>query len=811
MMLMCFRNKFYQVCIIGVWGMGGVGKTTLVKNLNNELLKTAASSSKLSFSVVVWVTVPKPPTHIRKVQAQIANRLNLKVDSEESVERIAGRIHQRLKEEKSFLLILDDVWEAINLDHVGVPQREDAARSKIIFTTRFFDVCRQMKTDTEMKVLTFDEEESWQMFVKNAGDIANLEHIQPVAEEIAKECDGLPLAITVIGASMRGKKRVELWKDALGSLRMSEPHNTDVKDKVYKVIKWSFDSLESHDIVLSSEQRSKHVNKRGGDIQTAISTDDLIHCWWAEGFLGERNTHEEAYNRGITMIEILKDACLLEAHTLNSVKMHDVVRDVAIWIANSFGGEHNSLIQAGIGLSDISHIKMSTSVNRISFISNGIKCLPDGLMECPEITTLLLQDNYPLQNIPHELFLAFPALRVLNLSGTGIRALRSSINSLCQLRALILQSCKELKELPPIGNLCNLQLLDCDDTRLHRLPKGMDKLTDLRRLTANYLKSIDQGILLKLASIEMIDVLGTRLESTCFDELSSLQKLTSLSIKLDSSSVSNRDHTWMSRLKRFRIVVGETKLPIDFNFSPRNIAILKCEIFSKGELSGMLQFASNLCLENCKGLRKLIAYNSFNGIKELTVSGCSCDFKPAEEGSGRFDPLPNLEHLCLFWINNLESVSDISHLLDLRFSKLRRLDISRCARLRCLFNVGGAFSVPNHLERIAISYCDELVELFVQCGSSQTTLANSEIPRVRKLWLRELRELGTLGEPENTWEHMQELKLIDCNQIRKLPLSIQTSKNIKVIEGRSEWWNQLKWDSDNFKSNLEHCFQPVQY
>ncbi|KAG5594495.1 hypothetical protein H5410_035727 [Solanum commersonii] len=29
--------------------MGGVGKTTLVKNLNNELLKTTASSSKLPF------------------------------------------------------------------------------------------------------------------------------------------------------------------------------------------------------------------------------------------------------------------------------------------------------------------------------------------------------------------------------------------------------------------------------------------------------------------------------------------------------------------------------------------------------------------------------------------------------------------------------------------------------------------------------------------------------------------------------------------------------------------------------------------
>ncbi|PHT39781.1 hypothetical protein CQW23_18635 [Capsicum baccatum] len=50
-----------EVFIIGVWGAGGVGKTTLVTKLNNELLKTSVLSRKLSFGVVIWVTVPKPP------------------------------------------------------------------------------------------------------------------------------------------------------------------------------------------------------------------------------------------------------------------------------------------------------------------------------------------------------------------------------------------------------------------------------------------------------------------------------------------------------------------------------------------------------------------------------------------------------------------------------------------------------------------------------------------------------------------------------------------------------------------------------
>ncbi|XP_049369781.1 disease resistance protein At4g27190-like [Solanum verrucosum] len=227
-----------KVCIIGVVGPGGVGKTTLVKNLNNELLKINVSNSKLSFGVVVWVTVPKPPIDIKKIQAQIVSRLNLKVDSEGSEVSIASKILERLNQEKSFLVILDDVWDAINLDHVGVPQPKAHTGSKVIITSRFGDVCKKMKTDIEMNISTLKEDESWQLFIKTAGDVANRENIQPIARDIARECGGLPLAITVIGACMSGKNRVEEWVDALDSLRMSEPYDKDVIDEVYKMISY---------------------------------------------------------------------------------------------------------------------------------------------------------------------------------------------------------------------------------------------------------------------------------------------------------------------------------------------------------------------------------------------------------------------------------------------------------------------------------------------------------------------------------------------------------------------------------------------
>ncbi|XP_047258995.1 probable disease resistance protein At4g27220 [Capsicum annuum] len=409
--------------------------------------------------------------------------------------------------------------------------------------------------------------------------------------------------------------------------------------------------------------------------------------------------------------------------------MHDVVRDVARWIASTFGDEHTSVFQAGIGLT--------------------------------ETMSLLLQGNEPLEKIPRELFLAFPALRVLNLSETSIREVPSSINSLCQLRALILQSCFKLTELPPVANLHNLQVFDCDNSRLRCLPQGMENLTNLRLLNmlAPDLKSISKGFSLKFPSIEMLNMSRSCLGATSFDEISSLHNLTYLSIRVDSSSCFNRDYSWMTRVKGFLIEVGETLTYGPYNKSIRAIKVHKCEIFSNGELSGMLQFASDLHLEYCGGLRKLIGCNRSNGLKLLKLRSCSCSFGPVEGGSGKFDPLPNLEHLDLHLADNLKSVSDFGQYLGLTFSKLRQLNISHCATgrvishcasLTCLFNDGGICSVPKHLEEIMINNCFQLVELYVQCSSSdQATLVNSEIPRVRKLYLYNAPQLGTLGEPQS--------------------------------------------------------------
>ncbi|XP_031265473.1 disease resistance protein At4g27190-like [Pistacia vera] len=125
-----------NVLRIGVWGMGGVGKTILVKNLNDNLKN---SSSAQQFGMVIWAIVSKE-MDLKRIQVQIAERLNLK---------------------------------AIDLDCIGIPQPETNASSKIILSSCSQEVCRDMKIDEEVKLETVNDE-AWQLFSRNVGEVSEL-------------------------------------------------------------------------------------------------------------------------------------------------------------------------------------------------------------------------------------------------------------------------------------------------------------------------------------------------------------------------------------------------------------------------------------------------------------------------------------------------------------------------------------------------------------------------------------------------------------------------------------------------------------
>ncbi|XP_028771730.1 disease resistance protein RPS5-like [Neltuma alba] len=191
------RIEANNVGVIGLYGTGGVGKTTLLKKISNELGKR-----KPDF-LVIWVVVSKERNldaimdNIRK-SAGIGD---VAWSSCNSREEKSSKILHAL-ERKKFALLLDDVWERLDLNSVGVPYPKDSNfESKVLFTTRLEDVCEKMQAQESFKVDFLNEKEALELFYMKVGEKTLNSHprIKVLAEEMAAECRGLPLALSVVG------------------------------------------------------------------------------------------------------------------------------------------------------------------------------------------------------------------------------------------------------------------------------------------------------------------------------------------------------------------------------------------------------------------------------------------------------------------------------------------------------------------------------------------------------------------------------------------------------------------------------------
>ena len=228
-----------NINMIAICGMGGIGKTTMAK----EVAKIA-KDDKL-FGEVAMAVVSQNQDD-KKIQGQIAEMLGLEfkekysslVRAEKLKERITGR-------DKSVLVILDDIWDALNLDDVGIPYGGQHNRCKILLTLRSEDACNQMRSQKNFKIEVLSGEEAWNLFREMAGNCVDTPNLRPISKEVAKECGGLPVALVTVGRALENKSEVE-WRAALQQLKNSIPKNIlGLDSKVYSSIELSYTLLES--------------------------------------------------------------------------------------------------------------------------------------------------------------------------------------------------------------------------------------------------------------------------------------------------------------------------------------------------------------------------------------------------------------------------------------------------------------------------------------------------------------------------------------------------------------------------------------
>ncbi|KAG5255292.1 disease resistance protein [Salix suchowensis] len=721
-----------NVNMIGLYGMGGL------------------------FDEVLSVTVSQNP-NVMYIQDRMAESLGLQID-EKTIEGRANRLWQRLKTIKKILVILDDVWKVVDLKEIGIPFSDDHRGCKVLLTTRLRDICSYMECQQKVFLSILSENEAWALFKINAGLRDEDSTFNTVAKTVARECQGLPIALVTVGRALRDKSTVE-W-------------------------------------------------------------EDLTRYAVGYGLHQDVESIEDARKQVYVEIKTLKDCCmLLGTETEEHVKMHDLVRDVAIQIASS--KEHGFMVKAGIGLKEwpISN-KSFEGCTTISLMGNKLAELPEGLV-CPQLKVLLLELRHDL-NVPERFFEGMKEIEVLSLKGgcLSLQSLELSTNLL----SLLLIECKCYHHIS-LRKLQRLKILGFIGLYyVGNLPDEIGELKELRLLDVSgcYIGRIPVNLIGRLKKLEELMIEGwgiigydsTRGMNASLTELNSLSHLDVLSLKIPRVEFIPKDFVF-PRLLKYDIVLGNEYSRTQYPTSTRlylgdiNITSLNEKTFKQ-----LFPTVSQIVFSNVEGLDKIALScdqmtihghgsqkDFLQRLEDVQVNGCRDtrtllelkrlpELKCIWKGPIRHVSLQSLVHLELLSLDKLtfiftpslaqcldhletlqiEYCSGLKHLISEKddemeiipdspgFPKLKTLYIIGCDKLEYVFPVSVSPSLLN-LEEMKIVFGDNSKQIFYSGeGDALTRDGIINFPQLRKLSFR-----GDFFGPKNFTAQLPSLQVLTIN------------------------------------------------
>ncbi len=310
------------------------------------------------------------------------------------------------------------------------------------------------------------------------------------AQSMPEQCQGLPLALKVIGTAMFGKISPELqWEPLLKKLRESRMQERTVEEKLYERLKLGYD------ILFEDNWRLKDcfLYFAAFPEDSKISFERILRYWIGEGLVPAHDGDDPRAD-AFSLLSKLSRRSFIESNIEVSddkrfqwFKLHDVMRDLAFYILKNDTGTPPAkqlyLYRAGQNLEEFpEEWEAILKARRLSLQLNKLESLPRRIC-APKLVSLLLGGN-PIQFVPGSFLWSFPKLRVLDLSGGEFRYLPEELGDLKDLVWLDLSSCENLEVLPDavrkLHVLKSLLLTECP--KLKYLPSGVVGLTSLQVL-----------------------------------------------------------------------------------------------------------------------------------------------------------------------------------------------------------------------------------------------------------------------------------------------------------------------------------------
>ncbi|XP_011013199.1 PREDICTED: disease resistance protein At4g27190-like isoform X3 [Populus euphratica] len=704
-----------NVNMIGLYGMGGVGKTTLVKEVGRR-----AKESQL-FPEVLMATVSQNP-NVTDIQHQMVDKLDLGKEKSTNAGR-ADLLWLRLKKVEKMLIILDDVWKHIDLKEIGIPFGDDHRGCKILLTTRRRDICSYMVCQKNVFLGLFSEKESWDLFRINAGLDDGDSTLNRVARDVARECNGLPIALVTMGRALRGKSADE-WNRVSNQLKKSKfPVLENIEEKnAYACLKLSYDYLKSKETKLCFLLCCLFPEDYN------IPVEDLTRYAVGYGLHQDGEPIEDAREQVHVAIQDLKACCLLlGTETEEHVKMHDLVRDVAIQIASE---EYGFMVKAGLGLEKWPWTgKRFEGCTTISLMGNKLAELPEGL-ECPRLKVLLLEVDDGL-NVPERFFEGMKELEVLSLEGGCLSLQSLELSTKLQSLVLISCGCKDLIWLRKLQRLKILGLMGC--LSIKELPDEIGELKELRLLDVtdcDRLSRIPVNLIGRLKKLEELLIGDCSFEGWVVDgcdstggmnaslkELNSLSQLAVLSLRIPKVECIPRDFVFPDSLRKYDIILANAneyyrKFRDRY---PTSLILVGTSLNAKTFEQLFLHKLEFVEVRDCGDVSTLFPARLRQGLKnlkEVIVESCESleevfELDEADEGSSEEKEL--LSSLTTLGLRRLPELKCIwkGPTRHVSLQNLARLDLDSLDKLTFIFTPSLARSLPK-LETLDIRDCGEL-------------------------------------------------------------------------------------------------------
>ncbi|XP_020964588.1 TMV resistance protein N isoform X2 [Arachis ipaensis] len=491
------------VLVLGVWGMGGSGKTTHALALYDRIVQEFEGACFIQDVSQVY-RVGGATALQKQILCQF---LDEELSDMYSPFEMSGFLRRRLYGKK-ILIVLDNVDVPRQLELLAINRNMLGNGSRIIITTRDRHILTAYEADVIYEIPLLNEDDARELFLSACPDATNYEGYTELIPRVLEYAGGLPLAIRVL-ASFLGSCDITVWKDTLNRLRKVPSF------EVIKILQISFDGLDQEekeiflhiacffhgkklDFVIEVLNCCGFFARIGiqalMDKSLIIKNEEEIHMHDLLQEMGKEIVRQECPENPASRSRLWRYEDF--SFTLKSKNEASKVKAIVLYEDASISKHEDLNIE---GLSKMTNLELLIVYHQ--HFSGKPTSLPNKLR-------YLLWDGYPSSSLPS--FEPYNRLVQLNLPNSRIKRLWNGSQVFRSLERVDLSYSKELKETPNFEGCPSLKRLDL--TGCTNLVQVHPSIRDLKELAYLSFRDCDKLVTLnldhkcKLSSLKVLDL-----------------------------------------------------------------------------------------------------------------------------------------------------------------------------------------------------------------------------------------------------------------------------------------------------------------